>query len=115
MPGALQCQIETVVEPAGLLAIQLRQRDVHATAQPVQPGTGFKRQALVIDVEFQGIFNAADVADANHQKRLVEAVVIEVLVDAPALRQLETPRKTPLGMEQPRLVDTPLTQFGVHP
>ncbi|EJT85365.1 hypothetical protein PPS11_10913 [Pseudomonas putida S11] len=110
----MQCQIETIAEFTRLQAVQPRQAGVHAAAHPVEPGTGFERYFLLADAQLKAVLDAADIADTHHQERLVEAVVVEILVDTPAFRELEAATDTALGVEQPGLVDATGAQFGVH-
>jgi hypothetical protein len=85
LAGALQGEVKAVVEFPCLLAVQLRQAActparIQSSPVPASKASSARR------TQFQAALDAADIADAHHQERLVEAVVVVVLVDAPALR-----------------------------
>ncbi|VVO42517.1 hypothetical protein PS712_06019 [Pseudomonas fluorescens] len=82
MAGALQFQVETEGQFSDLLRVHYRQDHVDALAQPANLTAGNEVQALAVEFEFQRVFDAANVADTDGQKRLVELVIGEVFLDA---------------------------------
>ena len=91
LASPLQGQIEAIGELTGLAILEHRQGDMHAPAQPIQASAGLERQSLVIQRQCQGVLDAANVTDAHHQIGPVEAVILPVLLDTPARRDLKRP------------------------
>lgn len=87
---------------------------MHTLPQPIHLGPRRKLQALGAHLQFQRIFDTANIADAHRQKRWVKLVIGKVFTDAQLRRQHKTPADATIGMEQSRLVDTPGPQFGLH-
>lgn len=87
---------------------------MHTLTQPIHLGARFELQALAAQFQLQRVFDATNIADTHRQKRRVKAVIGIVFGDAQLRRQLETPADAVVGMEQPRLVDAPCAQLGLH-
>ncbi|MNP76536.1 hypothetical protein D3C76_1737890 [compost metagenome] len=67
----------------------------------------------MVERQGQRILDATNIADADAQVRLVEAVIGKILGGyTVALRHLETAIDPVIGMEQARFVDAPGTGFG---
>ena len=112
--GALQAQIKAERQFRGFAGVERWQRHPYPLAEPADLRTGNKVQALAVEFQFQGVFDAANVADADRKKRCIELVVDEVFLDAQLRRQGEMPVDAVIGVEQPRLVNAPGAQFGLH-
>ncbi|MNS20332.1 hypothetical protein D3C72_520670 [compost metagenome] len=110
----MQAQVKTESQLRGLFGVQRRQCHVHALTQPADLATGNEVQALAVELEFQGIFDTTDVADANGEKRRVEPVIGKVFLDSEPRRQRKKPTDAIVGMKQPRLVNPPGAQLGLH-
>jgi hypothetical protein len=78
-------------------------------------GAWRKLQALAAQLQLQCVFDTANIADTHRQKRRLKAVIGEIFLDAPLLRQDEASADAVVGVEQPGLVDATRAQFGLHP
>ncbi|MNH14915.1 hypothetical protein D3C79_745170 [compost metagenome] len=61
----------------------------------------------------QALFDTADITDADRKKGWLEAIILEVLVNAPIRRHFELATDVVIGMKQPRLVNPSRTQLSI--
>ncbi|MNZ59191.1 hypothetical protein D3C78_772210 [compost metagenome] len=85
-----------------------------AFTQPAHLAARNEIQFLAIEFKLQSVFDTPNVADTNGEERLVESVIGELFLDAQLNRQGKVAADAVVGMEQPRLVDTSGTQFGLN-
>ncbi|MNF67861.1 hypothetical protein D3C84_496890 [compost metagenome] len=85
-----------------------------AFTQPAHLAARNEVQVLAVEFKLQSVFDTTNVADANSEERLIELVIGEIFLDAQLNRQGKVAADAVVCMEQPCLVNTSGTQFGLN-
>lgn len=114
LAGALQQQVEGEVQALALMHVghRHRQRRMHAGTEQRVGAAGLERQLALALLQHQVVLDAADIADADADERLAEAIVAQVLGHAEVGGQLEVAGEVTVAVEQARLVDAARAQLG---
>ncbi|MNP62142.1 hypothetical protein D3C76_1573940 [compost metagenome] len=110
----MQLEVEGEVQALRYRGLQRGKGHMHPAVQQAVAAAGLEVQGLAVQARIKRIAEATDIPDAHRQEWLLEAVVGEALADAVIGRHQNLPADLAVALVQPRLVDAPGAQFGVH-